>query len=325
MSLFSDAKKGRNFENIPYNSLGVGAVTTLAERSLYFFIEADLARAVTDFYKDGNAFEKSRPLWRLPFPFTWIELNAESRGWPSAAEEKNLAKPGRLALCMIDTHRVEELEGRRTMFDAPITSCGIRADVTCFLFWDTPAVAGSSNNMSGVIETADLGQIRAVGPPDTQSPGVLCTPNPYIERAYCDEYIARGLHQEDWSHEIHYFLAALALLNSPNMISTRPASPGKKQARPLEAPNDGPTYSHKIVTLSTDVKADIAAEAVLARGAGTPQRAHMVRAHFKVRATGVFRWKAFMRGDLARGFVDKDYDVFKGKPDHKPDDDGARP
>ena len=46
-----------------------------------------------------------------------------------------------------------------------------------------------------------------------------------------------------------------------------------------------------------------------ARGVRGPSHAHMVRGHFKVRATGVYWWRPFIRGDMAEGFTEKRYRV----------------
>ena len=39
------------------------------------------------------------------------------------------------------------------------------------------------------------------------------------------------------------------------------------------------------------------------------QRAHTVRGHFKIRKTGVYWWRPFIRGEVAEGFVGKSYKV----------------
>jgi hypothetical protein len=38
-------------------------------------------------------------------------------------------------------------------------------------------------------------------------------------------------------------------------------------------------------------------------------RAHTVRGHFKIRRTGVYWWRPFIRGEVADGFVGKRYKV----------------
>lgn len=110
---------------------------------------------------------------------------------------------------------------------------------------------------------------------------------------------------KDWSGELTFWLALLALLNTKNAVTKTDVSMAStnKTRRRLGRPT---FHDHSVLKLR------LPAAATPSEPAGDPAhdaavRAHFVRGHFKVRKTGMFWWSPYVRGDLALGFRSKDY------------------
>lgn len=95
--------------------------------------------------------------------------------------------------------------------------------------------------------------------------------------------------------------AALLLLNSRNLIASehRPASTALNKARGAKGQTPLHDYTHIRINLSRAI-AGRSGEAANPRN---PTRLHLVRGHFKVRATGIYWWSPFARGDVEQGRV----------------------
>jgi hypothetical protein len=111
---------------------------------------------------------------------------------------------------------------------------------------------------------------------------------------------------DDWNHEPTFWWAVLALLNSRNVVEAKQADLFKLN-RSRKHRGVLPLSEHKVLKLrlpgalrgasgSTHEHSD-----VLMRG-------HFVRGHFKKRATGLYYWSNFFRGDPTRT-VTKTYEV----------------
>ena len=123
---------------------------------------------------------------------------------------------------------------------------------------------------------------------------------------------ARGNHRifesqmDDWNHEPTFWWAALALLNCRNVVEAKQADLFKLN-RARKHRGVLPLSEHKVLKLRLPGQL---------RGAGSdmhtrsdaPVRGHFVRGHFKQRATGLYYWSNFFRGDPART-VTKSYEV----------------
>lgn len=129
-----------------------------------------------------------------------------------------------------------------------------------------------------------------------------------ILEASPDAYdVLRRNAQHDWAGEPWFWLAVLALLNAKNGASSTftpaPAALNKSRAKAGKPP----LADYHQLTLRIGPR-----DAQAARGGGSDRnamRAHTVRGHFKIRRTGVYWWRPFIRGEVAEGFARKTYKV----------------
>lgn len=111
----------------------------------------------------------------------------------------------------------------------------------------------------------------------------------------------------DWAGEPWFWLAVMALLNAKNGATSeyRPAPEKLNRAR-LKA---GKTVLADFHQLTLRVGPRAAGEPRGTAAERAAMRAHTVRGHFKIRRTGIYWWRPFIRGDVAGGFADKRYKV----------------
>lgn len=110
----------------------------------------------------------------------------------------------------------------------------------------------------------------------------------------------------DWSGEGSFLMAALALLNSKNVVEYTDVSFKKKNKTAAKA-GQSPLYDHKVISIHTRYsKRNLKSDA----SDGHKFRSHWCRGHFKIRKTGVFFWSPHRRGSLDLGHTrPKDYEV----------------
>jgi hypothetical protein len=112
----------------------------------------------------------------------------------------------------------------------------------------------------------------------------------------------------DVTDEMGHILATLILMNSKNCIEFKNVEPPPKlnKARRKQGKLELLPYS----TVEIKLNKPAARAADEGRGDEGRMRRHLVRGHFKVRATGIFWWHHFMRGDEQTGTVEhKKYKV----------------
>jgi hypothetical protein len=111
----------------------------------------------------------------------------------------------------------------------------------------------------------------------------------------------------DWAGEPWFWLAVMALLNAKNGASAVyiPA-PEALNARRRKAGKPEKVDYHQLTLRLGPHDAPRARGGVSDRGA---MRAHTVRGHFKIRKSGVYWWRPFIRGEVAEGFARKSYKV----------------
>lgn len=111
----------------------------------------------------------------------------------------------------------------------------------------------------------------------------------------------------DWAGEPWFWLAVMALLNAKNgASSTFVAAPEALNKARRKAGKPEKVDYHQL-TLRIGPR-DAPGRRSTPSGRD-PARAHTVRGHFKIRATGVYWWRPFIRGDLQEGFTGKTYKV----------------
>ena len=111
----------------------------------------------------------------------------------------------------------------------------------------------------------------------------------------------------DWAGEPWFWLAVLALLNARNGASSEfRAAPAKLNKARAERGKPPLADYHQLTLRIGPRDRQSGRDGPSGRGA---MRAHTVRGHFKIRATGIYWWRPFIRGEVAEGFAAKRYKV----------------
>ena len=107
----------------------------------------------------------------------------------------------------------------------------------------------------------------------------------------------------DVQDEMGHLFATLILMNSKNCIEVTKAEPEVKlnKARRQRGKPELLPYSTVRIELTKGQERAVKGGLITREEA----RRHLVRGHFKVRATGVFWWGEFIRGSAARGSIER--------------------
>jgi hypothetical protein len=107
----------------------------------------------------------------------------------------------------------------------------------------------------------------------------------------------------DVQDEMGHLFATLILMNSKNCVNVAKTEPPMKlnKARRKRGKPELLPYSTVHIELSKSQQRAVESGLISREEA----RRHLVRGHFKVRATGVFWWGEFIRGSAARGTVQR--------------------
>lgn len=115
----------------------------------------------------------------------------------------------------------------------------------------------------------------------------------------------------DWSGEPWFWSSVLALLNAKGGAQ---AVAGEDRTRlNVQRVKSGKLPLAPFHVLRINVGKSAPNIAAHGHGDREGPRAHMVRGHFKVRSGGMFWWGPHVRGDLAKGFASKRYDLREAK------------
>jgi hypothetical protein len=288
---------------------GYATWANILQGAAKFVIDRDLAQVIDDMpRKDVGA---AMPFCRLPFPVCWIEVAQNDRprfaNMPLAEGHFKPIRVGLLCEQAADPTKfwatiawsysdADTMRQREAFNDSklpPINVCPVG------LYVDTSRPSDPMKHAydaSGSF-TAPFDFMLAIAPYWKQ----------YINMLGEDGVKLIGSNAEnDWQGEPWFWLAAFALINARNGVAStyRPTPPKLNKAR-LKA-GKAPLADYHQLTLRGRHSAS--------QGSGIGQsdahmRAHTVRGHFKVRKTGIYWWRPFMRGDVAEGFARKDYKV----------------
>jgi hypothetical protein len=115
----------------------------------------------------------------------------------------------------------------------------------------------------------------------------------------------------DWGGEPWFWMAVLGLINAKGGASVEAGEDRSRLNRARERsgkPALKPFHVLKVKVGSGKSGAPLAGE-----NAHRDLRRHVVRGHFKARKSGLYWWSPHMRGDLAKGFAAKRYDLTGAK------------
>lgn len=111
----------------------------------------------------------------------------------------------------------------------------------------------------------------------------------------------------DWAGEPWFWLAVMALLNAKNGARSSFVQPPAALNKSRLRAGKPPLVDYHQLTLRIGPH-DAPGRRTTASDRAA-MRAHTVRGHFKVRRTGIYWWRSFIRGEVAEGFARKDYKV----------------
>lgn len=274
---------------------------------------------------------KLLPWARLPFTSTWIEFAFNDRVCYS--DEPLIGLEGRPLRVGFMCEQIEEKKYEVSLYWSHNTAKlknELLARNPTARFGQT--VPNTSVEMSRQSITIDLTEhlVATSHPGDLVGHHVIPTYgipfaygfNPHLkkmaEKLAPDLFHVDSLEQEmlaqpdtNWQGEQHFIVTVLGLLNTRNFgvvdkidNSVRNDKAAKRGSKSLA--------SYHLCKLRLR-RPDLARlDGNKSKEARSALRAHLVRGHFKERQSGMFWWSQYQRGDLALGFVRKDYSVGEG-------------
>jgi hypothetical protein len=287
-------------------TLGDGYATYqgVLRRAQKFVLDRSIGEVAGDMSRDD--VRNVLPFCRLPYPTCWIEIAQQDRPFFADAFirgpnhsggrtyqpvrvgilcEQQGDNPQRFFATLAWTYnRVDQLEQG---LDTPVSLCPGGVSIWC----DTPdPVLDEPFLLTTQIAPYWLDFMRTVA---LKAPDFMATLKQNADH--------------DWAGEPWFWLGVLALLNARNGASSefRPAAPALNRAR--QKAGKAPLVDYHQLTLR--IGSSDRPEPRQGHTRGGAMRAHAVRGHFKVRNTGVYWWRPFIRGDAAQGFSGKHYKV----------------
>jgi hypothetical protein len=269
-----------------------------------FVIDRSIGEVAGDMPR--QAVRDALPFCRLPYPICWLEIAQQDRPFfadaflhgPNHAGAKTYQpvrvgilceqqgdNPQRFWATLAWTYSVADQLAQG--LDTPVSICPAGASIWCDTFDHqlgepfllTMTIAPYCRDMMAVIATKD--------------PALM-------------EQLGRNSNH-DWAGEPWFWLAVMALLNAKNGASSTfvPAPAKLNKARRKAGKQPLAEYHQLTLRIGPSERGT---------GRGGPsghaaQRAHTVRGHFKIRRTGIYWWRPFIRGDVAGGFSKKTYKV----------------
>jgi len=116
------------------------------------------------------------------------------------------------------------------------------------------------------------------------------------------------LARSDWAGEISFLLAVIGLLNSRNFV-IRERVDRSKMNKARRRAGKPPMLDHYQLKIHPRQLARANAGAPGGGEGHGPLRMHVCRGHWKVRASGIYFWRAHWRGDRGRGEIAKSYTI----------------
>jgi hypothetical protein len=315
---------------VPGSGCNISRMLPLIQTAQKFILSPEFASVADALSCDYTGLVRAFPHCRLPFAKTWIELAHLERPSFAAAPMKVprfQMKPKRVGYLLTATRPDLSAWKAHLFWSAEqSTSCpgalAMEFDMTSTFKlpqWPETKMTrshersliagciGEKNHPGWEHATESVRQAMAdhTRPtmPDYEMPMPIgIPPNRYMEfyTTICN------LSRHDWAGEPAYLLAVIGLLNARNAVETDTVDYCKLNRARMKR-GKPPLYEHKLLKIAHRQH-----RRVYANGDGgdyTPMRQHFCRGHFKIRRTGVFFWHPHLRGDPARGRIEKDYEL----------------
>jgi hypothetical protein len=291
-----------------------------------FTLDKDFAAAADELkFTNMAAFEKALPLCKLPFDRCWFETAQQYRdsfinGERFPEHQETIKRVGvllenrkdadgwimNLAWCTEDGRAFLSTRAMSIDFGAPVERQAIHASANDYVDIHGTPVSYQGEDLAAYLRLEkrtsrfDATYYREYFASLLQSQGGIA------HKIRLD-----GFADKDWIGEAMFWMAALALLNSRNVVATESVdlTSLNKARRKRKQPE---LLSYTTCKISLRLGARIARSQSGNEGR-SPIRAHFVRGHFKVRKSGIFWWSPFLRGDKDVGMVMKDYEIIGPK------------
>lgn len=277
----------------------------------HFVLDSSMAMAADALSRDEVI--KAAPICRVPFKSTWIEAcHADRPKFNQKPIGEGLIRPKRVGLLVEEaTDLLPDIYDLTLVWDCPgkadsINVCAVSA----------VADLSGGKNPPATMNKIDIGLAgNGTSPPlpfvftatrrySGESMGAIAQHDPELAAAVLGQCVG------DWAGEPWFWMSVLALLNARNGASVTKGEDRTKLNRARAKSGKRPLADFHVLTVRLS-KAERAAQR---EGACDHEgkRAHVVRGHFKVRKSGMYWWRPFVRGDLGKGFANKRYDLTAG-------------
>jgi hypothetical protein len=304
----------------PEDALYCGAFADLARRlrgAQRFDLSPDVMRsAFTVVQSPIGAQLRALSLCRLPFRSTWLEWPGGFAGIASERTDCTAPVPKRMG-ALVDTD--ESLQRGSIAYAWMHPSMGVNIcplgitfdwrpepepldDIANIARWHSIATEEKWRELAAQFPRV-RNSARADVVADNMRFGIVINPAmlAFTERAmHVSAYKAiMNAAVKDIEGEAPLLRAAIMLLNSRNLAEyqPRPISPKLNKARTRNSKPPLLDYTHISIKLSRA----LGERAGMAADARHPSRLHLVRGHFKIRASGVYWWSPHARGaDVGR-------------------------
>lgn len=292
-----------------------------------FRLLPDFAQAVDELASDFRQLIRTYPFCRLPFRECWFEVAQQDRQSfinstvPLEVWQKPPSRVGYLLtatrpdLSAWKAHLFWTFDGQPRDPDVPLHGAALLAiqfDMLHNIGSDDvyePPDADSSPPWISLsdAERREMGHHIAPAPPDFY---ISAAPD---LRDLSPKLVAETLLQvarRDWAGEMHHITATIALLNARNaslieyVDKTEHNKKRRKNKQPLLS-------SHHILRIHPRQIARIRGASPNSTSTHIEIRKHFVRGHWKVRNSGIFFWRPFIRGRQSTATVSKDYEISK--------------
>lgn len=264
----------------------------------------------------------------LPYPATMLEYPIDVKAYKvfnrNEATGATHESSKRCAL-LLDQSAIDTL---RPFNEAFFQTCeGIKGFYICSLFYADDVKEWNISTSIAFISTEESDDNYINPDPDKRSTiGVRMTSlYPELTRLLQKKGMTpeqvQSIHEGDLIEDIVVSIKALACLSAKNIKSmTLPAPEALNRKRIKNGKK--PFCEYKILDIfippnvivkEGKVKEEQKLHHALTHWASEGMKVHTVRAHFKTRATGIFKWNSFVRGSSEKGEVRKAYRL-KDKP-----------
>lgn len=251
------------------------------------------------------ALVKAIPLCRLPFEKCWLEWPGDAAGARRDDSGDDTEEPRSFGVLLEAQDDSLQRFSISFVWDFKPNGkasylhdiAGNSINISCVAFWvDWTKEIGQHATTDAEASKALEASLLPFVPP--QSRGLLTHLRSNGLTGDVERLLAANV--DDVRGEICYVIAALCLLNTKNYVSVDPVDLVKQNKARMRR-RKAPLLSYSTVRIRLSKQERAAAKAFgMTR---EEMRKHVVRGHFKVRRSGIYWWRPYIRGSAAVGEV----------------------